>query len=356
MKIALICFGDIASNANGYLVRCSMLTQKLVREGNDVDVYQYCDHSDLRKVDNLSVRSIKVKHEIKSSTSSRLEKLIGFSITKEVFFPFEGFFKLLKYRSNIKKVDVVYIESCPLFQAFILAKLLRKKTILDTHSVNKAIALNLRKTRKIEGNIRTVIWHILEKMVLRNADEVIAVSKNDANFIIDHYGVKKPDIRIIENEVAKPDAKKYARESSDIRKELKLGNRKIACFVGDMGAIQNKEARKYIEYTLAGKTRSVIYVLVGNNPERCASHDNIIYTGFVDAVDPYILAADVCIAPLAVGSGTKTKVLDYMKYNKSIIATNVALEGIDYDSKSRIQEVELENFHTKITDLFKELK
>ena len=89
-------------------------------------------------------------------------------------------------------------------------------------------------------------------------------------------------------------------------------------FLGDLGAIHNREAERYIREKLAPNTPNIQYVLVGNNPENHRNTDNVTYTGFVEKIDPYILMADVCIAPLAIGSGTKTKVLDYLKYEKLV--------------------------------------
>lgn len=355
-KIAFICFGDIQNANNGYLVRCSMLVNKLLEQGDVVEVYQFCDKSEIDHKKSLTIHSIKVRHEKKRDKRNFVEKTIGFRPLKELYFPVEGFLKLNKYKKELKTADFIYIESCPLYQAFLLAKMLKRPIVLDTHSVNKDIALKLKNTKKLEGTIRTAIWHTIENSVLNASSKIIVVSQNDANFIVDHYGIDRSSISIIENEVEAANEDKYFEDSRKIKDELGLTNRFTACFIGDLGAIQNKEARDYIEKKLSKELPGVFFIMIGNNPEKHKSHDNIHYTGFVDAVDPYIMMADICIAPLAVGSGTKTKVLDYMKYQKQIIATNVALEGIEYRSMSNVTQSDLKDFAKSISNIRKSIE
>jgi hypothetical protein len=51
--------------------------------------------------------------------------------------------------------------------------------------------------------------------------------------------------------------------------------------------------------------------------------------GAVSDIDAVIAGADLCLAPLAAGAGVKTKVLHYLAHGKLVIATPVALEGIE---------------------------
>jgi len=343
-RISVICFGDIDFPNNGYLVRTKMIVDRLLSEGNIVSVYQYSRRDSFYTKDQLTVRSIFVRHEKIYTKKSPVEKVIGFRPLKELYFPIDGFLKLSKYRKEIAKSDVIYIESVPLFQAYIFAKMLNKPITLDSHSINKAIALKLINSKKIEGYIRTAIWHTLERWVLRGSDKVITVSKNDADFITKHYTVDTNKIEIIENKVSLPDLARYSAEADTIKASLGLQGKPTACFIGDMKAIQNSKAREYIEQTLSKSVPEVTFLMVGNNQENHKSHGNVIYTGFVDSVDPYIIMSDVCIAPLSVGSGTKTKVLDYMKYDKKIVATDVALEGIEYERISSVYQTTISNF------------
>ena len=53
------------------------------------------------------------------------------------------------------------------------------------------------------------------------------------------------------------------------------------------------------------------------------------YAGRVADVAPWIRIADLCLAPIFSGSGTRIKVLEYMAAPKPVVATAKALEGIE---------------------------
>ena len=44
-------------------------------------------------------------------------------------------------------------------------------------------------------------------------------------------------------------------------------------------------------------------------------------TGYVESTIPYIMSADICVAPVKRGGGVKLKMLEYMMSGKPIIAT-----------------------------------
>jgi glycosyltransferase involved in cell wall biosynthesis len=49
----------------------------------------------------------------------------------------------------------------------------------------------------------------------------------------------------------------------------------------------------------------------------------------VQDVPSYINAADICIAPIRFGSGTRLKILEWMACERPIIASSKAVEGLD---------------------------
>jgi SAM-dependent methyltransferase/glycosyltransferase involved in cell wall biosynthesis len=82
-----------------------------------------------------------------------------------------------------------------------------------------------------------------------------------------------------------------------------------------------------------------IYV-VGTTPPsellQMADGKNIIVTGAVPDVRPYIQKASVCIAPLVTGAGLRGKVIEYAALRRAFVATSIATtdlnfkDGIDY--------------------------
>jgi glycosyltransferase involved in cell wall biosynthesis len=55
---------------------------------------------------------------------------------------------------------------------------------------------------------------------------------------------------------------------------------------------------------------------------------DVIITGWVKSVSPYLRAASVYIAPLRMGSGTRLKLLEAMACECAIVATSTASAGL----------------------------
>lgn len=58
------------------------------------------------------------------------------------------------------------------------------------------------------------------------------------------------------------------------------------------------------------------------------SSKNLIVTGYVKDIRPYIAEATVYISPLRIGTGIKNKVLEAMAMGKAIVATSIGCQGI----------------------------
>jgi len=56
--------------------------------------------------------------------------------------------------------------------------------------------------------------------------------------------------------------------------------------------------------------------------------DNIEYLGFVDQVEPYIKAADVMLNPILSGGGVKTKVIESISLNTTVVSSESGAKGI----------------------------
>lgn len=55
----------------------------------------------------------------------------------------------------------------------------------------------------------------------------------------------------------------------------------------------------------------------------------IVVTGAVDQVQPYIAAAAVYVVPLRVGGGSRLKILEALSMGKAVVSTTVGAEGLD---------------------------
>lgn len=73
--------------------------------------------------------------------------------------------------------------------------------------------------------------------------------------------------------------------------------------------------------------------IVGMDPppavQRLGELPDVTVTGTVPDVRPHLAAAEVAIVPLAIGSGTRLKILDAWAMGKAVVSTSLGCEGLD---------------------------
>jgi len=108
----------------------------------------------------------------------------------------------------------------------------------------------------------------------------------------------------------------------------------VLLFLGRCDYPPNRFAAEWIVRELAPRVmekRPDVRILIAGRdpPANLTSDRRIVFTGEVDNVIPYINAADICLAPITVGSGTRIKVLSYMACGKPVVSTPEGIEGME---------------------------
>ncbi len=74
------------------------------------------------------------------------------------------------------------------------------------------------------------------------------------------------------------------------------------------------------------------FYIVGSKPTKevqaLETQDNIVVTGRVEDIRPYLAFAMFAVAPLRIARGIQNKVLEAMSMEKTVLATSAAMEGI----------------------------
>ncbi len=105
-------------------------------------------------------------------------------------------------------------------------------------------------------------------------------------------------------------------------------------FTGDMGYEPNRDAALFFvdEVLPLVQARVAVRVyLVGKGAGaelKSRAGENVVVTGFVDDVRPYLDRAALYVAPLRFGSGIKNKVLEAMAMEKAVVGTALSFDGI----------------------------
>ena len=108
-------------------------------------------------------------------------------------------------------------------------------------------------------------------------------------------------------------------------------------WVGSMADVYNHDAVNYfikkIWPLIYAHLPQTTITFVGHSPtpeilSAARENPNIRTQGYVEDIRPFVDAAEVFVAPLRSGSGTKIKVLNAMSQGKSVVTTTVGAEGI----------------------------
>lgn len=130
-------------------------------------------------------------------------------------------------------------------------------------------------------------------------------------------------------------------------------------FTGAMDYWANIDAvvwfSKYVWPLIIAKQPGSTFYIVGGNPseEVKALHNNngIKVTGRVKDVRPYIQASKVAVAPLQIARGIQNKVLEAMSMEKAVVATSMAIEGIETDTKNVVVTDDPHDFAEQVLGL-----
>jgi len=114
-------------------------------------------------------------------------------------------------------------------------------------------------------------------------------------------------------------------------------NEDVIAFTGAMDYWANVDAVKWFAEDvfshIAKNHPTLKFYIVGSRPTKevaALANDNIVVTGAVNDVRPYLAHAKLAAAPLRIARGIQNKVLEAMAMGKYVIATSAAMEGIPY--------------------------
>jgi len=106
-------------------------------------------------------------------------------------------------------------------------------------------------------------------------------------------------------------------------------------FVGGFGHWPNVDAALWLGGEIMPLLRAlrlgVRLIIVGNCPTKAVQAlacDDVVVTGRVPAVEPFLERAAVVLAPLRTGGGMRVKVLQAMALGKAVVTTPVGAEGL----------------------------
>lgn len=201
-------------------------------------------------------------------------------------------------------------------------------TILFTHNVEAQV---WERHYKVTTNplMKTACWlesralARTERHCLELADHVVAVSENDRAFFLQY--VEPSRVSVIPTGVDT----EYFQPSPDPEQP------DTTVFTGTMDWMPNEDGVAYFVDKIFPLVRREIpnaaFWAVGRRPPRrvqALASGNVVVTGAVDDIRPYLGKAAVCVVPLRSGSGTRIKIFEAMAMGKAVVSTTMGAEGL----------------------------
>lgn len=169
-----------------------------------------------------------------------------------------------------------------------------------------------------------------ENSVARWADVSLFVSEAEASLFRQRAGLSSTHVRALNNGIDTA----FFDPSGFPRVE---GAEPMLVFTGQMDYRPNVDAVDYFARrtfpAIRAKHPSTLFAIVGRDPtpavRELAKLKNVIVTGSVPDVRPWLAAASVVVAPLDIARGIQNKVLEAMSMARPVVASPAAFEGID---------------------------
>lgn len=238
--------------------------------------------------------------------------------------------------------DLVIFEEPWLYRYLPIVKEFNCHIIIDAHNIESD--LFLAKQNKTVGPLSKIMQKIrmqkirsIEKDFVQQASQVWVCSRSDALLLQKLYK-KSPDVKIIPNGIEIG----HYRDIRGQRKPSLLlniqSNQPILTFVGRFSYSPNEVAAllliKEIFPAIKKKYSSSSLIIVGSSPtqrmiEAAGSDEDIIVTGFVEDVRPYLALSTMVLVPLQEGGGTRLKILEAFASKIPVISTAKGAEGLN---------------------------
>jgi glycosyltransferase involved in cell wall biosynthesis len=263
-------------------------------------------------------------------------------------------------RLSFKEADLVQIENLDLLA---LSKYFPEKPIiLDQHNVywnlQKYEIINSPFFRKKAVKKLSFFKELMSRWLysrakeyevraLEKVDHILVTSSRDRDEILKEVPDIENKISVIPNclDTTEYSPQPYEAERSKYRMVL---------FMGTFNYIPNIDALKIICRNIAPTfDESIRFIIIGREPPPISGvPKNVDMLGYVRDIRPWLAHADVCIAPLRLGSGTRIKILEYMAMGKPVVSTAKGVEGLEVENrKNVIIEDDVDEFATHIKEL-----
>lgn len=274
-------------------------------------------------------KSVEIVHlpKVRSKINSVLALFTGQPLTLAHFFS-ANLKSIVQQKISTKKFDLIFVYCSSMAQY--VEKECDISKVIDFVDVDSEKWAQYVRYARFPMNL----IYSLESRRLRKYEKVIAESFQHC-FLVSEKEAEDFSCLVSPVETLSPILNGVDLESFQPSSELYDPDTII--FTGAMDYFANVEAVLYfvreILPLIQVKVPSVKFLVVGSNPTAellslQKNNHNIVVTGFVDKVQPYMAQAAVFVAPMRIARGVQNKILEAMAMGVPVVTTSLGFEGI----------------------------
>ncbi len=243
----------------------------------------------------------------------------------------------------------------------VLSRMKGKKFILRANDCILSLGTQFLRSSELVGPFVVVYGAILEKVISRLAHLILVPSKRTELLFKKHHGIKNSKLFVTP---VGYDEKHYMVETQELRETIRKNHHVeeddfLVVFVGNADWIPNQIALDYIGNNLgpflSEKVPDARILVIGKNTElfKHTGTENIETLGWVDDIVPYLLAADLGIAPITSMGGISAKTAEYLMSGLPVVATPQVVETIG--QRTGVFEEDIKLFHLAVAEKAKKI-
>jgi polysaccharide biosynthesis protein PslH len=271
---------------------------------------------------------------VTTDTGIKTHKFLGNLLFSDKPYTLERFeseeVKKILADSDLNSFDIIQVEGFAMTGYLSLIKTLTTTPVVyRPHNVENRIWHQL---SEYEDNLFKKYYFgmlafrtaVIERSEINGFDGIAAMTGNDLEWF-KASGFSKPS-------VVCPAGFPFLNPEFNILKSNQL------FFLGSLDWLPNINGLKWflknVWPVVSASVPDALFHIAGRNPserlERSCRGHNIIFHGEVESSSAFMLDKQVMVVPLFAGSGLRMKIIEGMSLGKSIVATPVAAEGIEY--------------------------
>lgn len=192
---------------------------------------------------------------------------------------------------------------------------------------------NYKYQKKVSAYLVNYIDYLLalryERFILKKFDKILFLSEIDIEYVVKTHNITHARLEAVSHAV---DTEYFYPQGTKKSDEVSL------IFLGLMKDYKNEHAILWfydkVWSRITDRINNCKLYIVGDRPSKqiqslSSKSGNIVVTGFVDDLRPYIRDATLIISPLHIGAGIKNRVLQAMAMGKPVVATSLSMDGIN---------------------------